>query len=114
VYACTWAVLKINGQWRTSGFIQMWTGRESTGAPILAEFAQNWAYDSRWGPMNGYQPQVGEQMGFFVSSGTARGERGVSRFRERSNVVVNLPAGDLGDFSFPLYTLRAPRVWILH
>jgi hypothetical protein len=98
-----WAVVNIGGQWSTSGFIQMWRGRESTGAPILQEFAINWAYDARWGPMKGYQPHPGEQMGFFVSAGNARGETGVSSVRERSNVVVvALPAGDSGSFTFSL------------
>ena len=96
-----WAVVKINGQWNTSGFIEMWQGRPSTGAPILSDFAKNWAYDSRWGPMAGYQPQVGEQMGFFVSAGDARGFSGPTSVRERSNVVVvALPAGDSGTFGF--------------
>jgi hypothetical protein len=96
-----WAVVKVNGAWHTSGFIQMWKGRPSTGAPILSEFAINWAYDDRWGPMKGYQPKVGEQMGFFVSAGNARGEGVVTSVRERSNVVVvPLPAGDSGVFSW--------------
>jgi hypothetical protein len=98
-----WAVVNIGGQWYTSGFIQMWRGRSSTGAPILSDFARNWAYDSRWGPMAGYQPHVGEQMGFFVSAGNARGTGNVSSVRERSNVVVvALPAGDSGVFTFSL------------
>jgi len=96
-----WAMLYINGQWVTSGFIQMWQGRDSTGAPIIAEFPINWAYDSRWGPMNGYQPTVGEQMGFFVSAGNARGTDTVTSVKARSNVVfVNLPANDTGTFQF--------------
>ena len=64
-----WAVVNVNGRWTTSGFIQMWRGRASTGAPILSDFALNWAYDARWGPMNHYQPHPGEQMGFFLSAG---------------------------------------------
>jgi hypothetical protein len=107
-----WAVVNVNGSWNTSGFIQMWRGRASTGAPILATFATNWAYDSRWGPMNGYQPLAGEQMGFFVSAGNARGASGVTSVRERSNVVVvALPAGDSGSFPFSLQPilLLAPR-----
>jgi hypothetical protein len=96
-----WAVVNINGRWYTSGFIQMWRGRPSTGAPILSDFARNWAYDSRWGPMAGYQPRVGEQMGFFVSAGNARNEGSVTSRRERSNVViVSLPPGDNGSFPF--------------
>ena len=96
-----WAVVKVNGHWYTSGFIQMWRDRASTGAPILTDFAINWAYDSRWGPMNHYQPHVGEQMGFFVSAGNARNWGSVTSVRERSNVVaVNLPANDTGVFTF--------------
>jgi hypothetical protein len=96
-----WAVVKVGGQWNTSGFIEMWQGRGATGAPILSDFAKNWAYDSRWGPMAGYQPQAGEQMGFFVSAGDARGNLKPTSVRERSNVVlVNLPANDSGSFGF--------------
>ncbi len=69
--------------------------RSSPTSPI------NWAYDARWGPMAHYQPHAGEQMGFFLSAGNARGESGVSSVKERTNVVlVSLPAGDSGVFSF--------------
>jgi hypothetical protein len=96
-----WAVVNINGRWNTSGFIQMWRGRPSTGAPILTDFASNWAYDGRWGPMMGHQPRAGEQMGFFVTAGNARGVGTVTSRRERSNVVmISLPAGDSGSFPF--------------
>ena len=94
--------MNVNGHWYTSGFIQMWRDRASTGAPILTDFARNWAYDARWGPMNHYQPHVGELMGFFVSAGDARNWGSVTSVRERSNVVaVNLPANDTGVFTFP-------------
>jgi len=106
-----WAVVNVNGRWYTSGFIQMWRGRPSTGAPILSEFARNWAYDSRWGPMMGYQPRAGEQMGFFVSAGNARGVSGVTSRRERSNVVlVSLPGGDSGSFPFSLPPIMLPTL----
>jgi hypothetical protein len=96
-----WAVVTVGGQWYTTGFIQMWRGRASTGAPILTDFAPNWAYDARWGPMAHYRPHVGEQMGFFVTAGNARGIGTVTSLRERSNVVVvSLPAGDSGFFPF--------------
>jgi hypothetical protein len=98
-----WAVVNQGGTWNTSGFIQMWRGRGSTGGPILSNFANNWAYDSRWGPMAGYQPHAGEQMGFFLSAGNARGFTTVSSLRERTNVVVvPLPGGDSGSFTFSL------------
>lgn len=96
-----WPVVNVNGQWATSGIIQMWRDRFSTGAPILTDFARNWVYDSRWGIMAHYQPRVGEQMGFFVSAGDARGRGTVTSVRERSNVVVvSLPAGDSGFWQF--------------
>lgn len=96
-----WPVVNIAGRWVTSGIVQMWRGRPNTGAPILTDFAKNWVYDSRWAPMTGHQPIVGEAMGFFVSAGNARGENGGTFVRERSNVVlVNLPAGDVGSFTF--------------
>jgi hypothetical protein len=96
-----WAVVNVGGRWYTSGYIQMWNGRQSTGAPLLTDFAANWAYDGRWGPMMGHQPVVGEQFGFFVTAGNARGIPDVTSLRERSNVVVvSLPANDEGVFSF--------------
>ena len=91
-----WAVVNVNGRWNTAGYIEFWRGRDNTGAPILplsCGFPVNWAYDSRWGPMNGYRPSVGERMGFFVTAGDARNQGGVTSLRERSNVVVvDLPA----------------------
>jgi len=99
-----WAVVNINGRWYASGFIQMWRDRASTGAPILTDFARNWVYDARWGPMMGHQPVVGEQMGFFVTAGNARGVTTVTSLRERSNVVmVSLPANDTGVFTFAAF-----------
>lgn len=96
-----WAVMNVNGHWATSGFIQMWKGRESTGAPLPSEFALNWAYDGRWGTMANYSPHAGELVGFFLSAGDARGNGGVSSVRERTNVVlVSLPANDTGSFDF--------------
>lgn len=96
-----WPVVKVNGQWVTSGIIQMWQGRPNTGAPILTDFHKNWAYATRWGGLYDYQPQVGDRMGFFLTAGNARDERGVTSVRERSNVVVvNLPAHDDGVFTF--------------
>lgn len=105
-----WAVVNINGQLYTSGFIQMWRGRPGTGAPMLqplpgcataTNFSCNWAYDGRWGAMSGYNPHAGEQVGFFLSAGNARGESSANSVRERTNVVlVSLPGGDFGVFSF--------------
>jgi hypothetical protein len=91
-----WMLVQIAGVWYTSGFVLCWIGRAGTGAgggfPVGANFAAYWAYDSRWGPMNGYSPPPGTQVGFFVSAGIARGQTGVSSVKERSEVVLlNLP-----------------------
>lgn len=102
-----WAGAFVDGQWHIAGFIQMWRTRPSTGAPILAQWNSDWAYDAnRWGAMCGFRPKAGDKMAFFVSAGNARRgsagpEGNVTSVRERSNVVlVELPAGDQGEFVF--------------
>lgn len=96
-----WPVVKVNGQWATSGIIQMWEGRLSTGAPLLQNFRREWVYSQRWGALYDYQPRVGEQFGFFLTAGNARDARDVTSVRERSNVVtIALPANDSGTFAF--------------
>jgi hypothetical protein len=87
-----WIVIKINGQWHTSGCMQYWRNDPLNGGPP-SQYAQNWYYDPiRWGPMTGYQPAVGEMVGFFVAAGN---ERNVTvpdptqiLVEERSNVVL--------------------------
>jgi hypothetical protein len=110
VFYTVHAVAFVNGGWHEAGFIQMWQGRVSTGAPILTDFHKNWAYaKDRWGDLNDYLPQVGDQMGFFLSAGNARDVREVTSRRERSNVVlVKLPAGDRGVFTFSGVTPPQP------
>lgn len=88
-----------------SGIVQMWQNRENTGAFELPtfrdDFGKNWCYDGRWGQLQGYRPEPGSLMGFFVSAGNARGEGGVTSVRERSNiVVVTLPGNDRAVWHF--------------
>lgn len=101
-----WAGCLVDGVWHVAGVIQMWRTRASTGAPVLTQW-RDWCYDpNRWGPMVNYQPRVGDNMIFFLTAGNARkGSAGpepdVTSVRERSNVVmVELPVGDSGEFSF--------------
>jgi hypothetical protein len=100
-----WAVVKLTGGWHAAGFVQMWQGRPmGDGAlpPILTQFV-NWWGDVRhlWGEMSDYLPRAGDQVGFFVTAGNARLRTDVTSVRERSNVVVvTLPAGDAGSFTF--------------
>jgi len=96
-----WPIVQVDGRWHGSGIIQMWKRRPATGAPILTEW-RNWAYArDRWGAMVDYVPKVGDEIGFLLTAGNARNERGVTSKRERTNVVtVRLPAGDSGIFRF--------------
>ncbi len=95
-----WIVLNINGQLHASGCIEYWRGLYENGGPVN-QYAQNWYFDPiRWGVMTGHQPAVGEQVGFFVTSGDAR-NNGPSSVRERSNVVVvSFPSSGGRSFSF--------------
>lgn len=95
----------INGRWIASGFIQMWEDRPSTGAPILAQWG-DWAYDrNRWGDLAGYRPKAGDKMLLMIAAGNARngsqGDGAYTLVPHRTNIVlVDLPEGDFGDFSF--------------
>ncbi len=95
-----WIVVRINGQWYTSGCIEYWRGLYQNGGPVT-EYGQNWYYDpGRWGAMAGYQPAPGEQVGFFITAGDAR-NNGVSIVHERSNVVlVPFPSSGGGSFTY--------------
>lgn len=111
-----WAGVQVAGIWHVAGFIQMWRARPCTGAPIL-EFWQEWAYDEgRWGALAAARPKAGDQMIFLLSAGNARkGSAGrepdVTSVRERSNVVlVSLPPGDIGEFTFSPGPQSAPPV----
>ena len=95
-----WIVLNINGQLHASGCIEYWRGLYENGGPVN-QYAQNWYFDAiRWGVMTGHQPAVGEQVGFFVTSGDAR-NNGPNSVRERSNiVVVAFPSAGGRSFTF--------------
>jgi hypothetical protein len=104
-----WTIVKVAAAWHGAGFILMWKGRPATGAPILKQWRE-WAYArDRWGAMVDYVPKVGDEIGFLLSAGNARNERGVTSLRERSNVVsVRLPAEDTGIFRFEGNELPPP------
>jgi hypothetical protein len=94
-----WIALKIGGRWHAAGILQQWYGRTGNGGIAGDQVPRNWLYDTRWGEMRGYQPQAGEQVGFFVSAGNQRSADD-KIVNERSNVVViPFPAGD-ADFTF--------------
>jgi hypothetical protein len=96
-----WIVLSIGGDWHAAGCIEFWFGLDENGGPVN-EYANNWYYDPhRWAPMTGHQPQPGDQVGFFITSGDARhGDDGVG-LHERSNVVkVIFPDAAGGSFMF--------------
>ena len=94
-----WIVLNINGRWYASGCVEYWKGLERSGGPPSG-YARDWYYDPiRWSPMSGYQPAVGEQVGFLVTAGDARNNGGTV-LKERSNVVV-VPFPSDGGGAYP-------------
>lgn len=86
-----WLFLFIGGHWVTSGFIQMWRGRQGTGDGVF-DYANNWYYSPRWAPMYGHGPiHNGEQIGFMLTAGNARdsgGGRGQTQQRSQSVIVT--------------------------
>ncbi|MEQ1877397.1 MAG: hypothetical protein ABL958_12195 [Bdellovibrionia bacterium] len=83
-------MLKVNGRWSAAGILQYWNGLDAMGDDITLnrQIAINWVYDGRWGPMADYQPSPGEEVGFLVTAGNARGPAVVTSVRERSNAVI--------------------------
>jgi hypothetical protein len=80
--------LKVGGNWGCSAAVQYWFGR-STGASVNVRY--DWFYDGRWGPLMGYQPAVGEEVGVFVGAGNLRNitDYGSKSYvHERSNVAM--------------------------
>jgi hypothetical protein len=94
-----WMVVNVDGHWYTSGGVEFWYGRSSTGdAP--SNFAADWYYSPAvWGPLATHQPQPGEMVGFFVTAGDARA-KDVRSVVERSNVVLVAFPGNGGAY-FP-------------
>lgn len=84
----------INGQWVGSAVIEFWYGLDAEGGNVadMNQIAMNWYYDSRWGELQGRQPQTGEMVGIFVAAGNLRNvttdDPNESPVMERSNVVL--------------------------
>jgi len=106
-------------QWYASAPIQFWYGLNMSGGPIYqpGQIPNNWFYDDRWGPMAGYQPAVGEEVGMFVCEGNCRDvlDGSQSFISERTNVVTfAMPDGptafgypdDIQDFASPTKVVR--------
>lgn len=106
----------INSEWICSAPIEVWYGRLLATGPIQDQSIKcavgtgqihcNWFYRDQWAPLNGHQPQPGEQVGMFVVAGDARNN--FNPVRERSNIVLlNLPAeGQTQTFN---YTVVVPQ-----
>jgi len=95
-----WLFLNVDGKWAGAGFLEMWNGRDGSG-DLPSTYDKDWYYSSRWAPLYGHGPiQPGEQIGFMVTSGDARDNKGPESVRERSNVVV-FPASDNAVYNFP-------------
>jgi hypothetical protein len=82
----------LNRQWYCSAVIQFWYGRDLRDTTPPSYVARNWFYDSRWGPMMGYQPEDGETVGLFAASGNVRDrtftQASCPQVCERTNVMM--------------------------
>jgi len=91
-----WAVIKVDGQWFTTGCIEFWNDREGVGGPFSAA-RQDWYY---FVPEMNHQPGPGEQVGFFACAGDQR-RKDIRSVEERSNIVtLPVPVHDSGVFTF--------------
>ncbi|HZR26958.1 MAG TPA: hypothetical protein VFA59_25405 [Vicinamibacterales bacterium] len=92
-YTLGMCVNKDAKQWYCSGVVQFWDGRSLDDTTPPSYVGRNWFYDSRWGPILGYQPADGETVGLFVGSGNLRDgtsftQASCPRICERSNVAM--------------------------
>lgn len=98
-----WIFMKISGQWYASGIVECWNGRIDPSDISIAcgnQIARNFVYGSAWGPMQGHQPAVGEEMGIMVVAGDQR-LKDVRSVLERSNIAFfKMPACGAGALSF--------------
>jgi hypothetical protein len=95
--------MNISNRWYCSAPVQYWYGLYESGGPP-SQYAQNWFYDpSRWSPMSGHQPAVGETIGFFACAGNCRNNitGSNSTVKERTDVVLVPMPNDRGaSFTF--------------
>lgn len=85
-----WLFVFLNGQCHGSAFIEFWHDRQWTGAPLLTDYHE-WVYrnpGSPWGVMADYVPKVGDRVGFMVTAGQHRMQKGIGPLKARSNIVV--------------------------
>jgi hypothetical protein len=87
-----WLFLNIGGRWVGSGFLQRYgqvDGQHDNS--VYFQLPSNWYYGSQWTPMFQHALAIGEQVGFMVTSGDARGGF-VGTVKERSQVfLMTLP-----------------------
>lgn len=98
-----WGFVNITGQWYASGVIPFGRGVPTSGGPPSA-MGVNWWPTADWGPMIGYQPAVGETVGFMVTAGNERNNATEWIVQERSNIVtLSFPAdsGTIVNYSPP-------------
>lgn len=105
-----WIGMQLQGQWHVCGVIEFWFGRgidadKNAGSNVTLnqQIQRNWTYFC--GPM-ARQPNPGEPVAFFVTSGDQR-RMDVAAVRERSNVVV-VPFPASAPAVFPMSALLPP------
>lgn len=90
-------VINVNGEYYTTGALELWPGKNGTGGPF-SDAARNWYYQAP--TMAGHQPGPGERVGFMVVAGDFR-LKDLRSVSERSSIAwVNVPDNDTGVFVF--------------
>lgn len=94
-----WPVVTIDGQPYAAGCIEFWSEPGlRNGGPVCdpGQLPGNW-YDKMAAPLHGYQPQPGERVGWFITSGDQR-LKDVHAVTERSGIVWT--PFTYGDYTF--------------
>jgi hypothetical protein len=103
-------------QWYCSAVVQFWDGRELEASTPPSYVGRNWFYDSRWGPILGYNPSDGETVGLFVGAGNLRDGQNLNlancpRVCERSNVqMVTWQNGGFANYVYSLAKTVLPTL----
>lgn len=85
-----WLGFKRNGIWYTGALMHYWSGLDVNGGDITqsGQIPNNWLYSPGYGPIQLFQPVVGDEIAAFVTPSAPRFDTNTINLRERSNVVT--------------------------
>lgn len=85
--ATLWLFFNINGRWHTTGSERFRPNQTEKSLSAPSALTRGWFYLPVWAPIAGYQPRVGEQVGFMMVAGSTRLDNRV-RDRERTSITM--------------------------